>query len=81
MDAQTLWFLTTGERLTPRGTNRHVMVWRDDFFDHGSPMTQDESGLVSEDIWWEMVDRLQRSWFRDVRHGVSSRGRHHAAAH
>jgi hypothetical protein len=61
------------------------MLERDDF--GVIPMTQEESGLVSEDIWDEMVARLRDEFWTDfaIRVGESgwrgqqllSRGRHH----
>ena len=51
------------------------MVERD--YSNANPMLQFESGLESEDVWWDMVYALQRQRDIDVRHGVTSRGRHH----
>lgn len=60
--------------------NRHVMIERE-FADNPPSlrMTMADSGLVSEDVWWEMVTRLLDERGIDARHPSSlSRGRHHA---
>ena len=63
---------------------RHVMVEREFDDSEGRRMRMEESGLVSPDVWWSMVDALLTVRCEDVmiRHGFSrtpfSRGRHHA---
>lgn len=54
------------------------MVERDDFY--LVVMRQEESGLVSEDIWEAMVAALRRALARDLltmKGETLSRGRHH----
>lgn len=55
----------------------HTMVERDDFFQPGRGMRQEESGLVSHDIWHSMVAALRAAWLRDRAEGIASRGQHH----
>lgn len=59
--------------------NKHVMIERE-FADNppGARMNIAESGLVSEDVWWDMVAALLVVRDEDARYPSSpSRGRHH----
>jgi hypothetical protein len=61
------------------------MVERNDFFVPGRGMQQHESGLVSEDVWLDMVDACRHEAKLDYlakRTGEVqlSRGRHHKPA-
>lgn len=67
---------SVGPKKADPTVRRHAMVERDARA-VARGMTQEESGLVSEDVWRYMVDALYRETVRDLPYGPKSRGRHH----